>query len=159
MPRRKKSKLTKAREKALKQLSRYVRSMYADEDGNCTCSTCGKVSPWSALGRGIKAGDVITVGHFMPKKRCPELAFEIKNVAPQCWNCNNQRLGNGEQYALGLFLENVYGRDAVIDILNKYRSRAGGYKGKIEYYEEKYKELKLLADVNIKNRDLVEKLK
>lgn len=146
--------------KALHQLSRWVRAKYADPNtGTCACVTCGKVSPWSALGRGLKKGDIMTAGHFMPKKRCPELAFDETNVLPQCWSCNNPKIGNGEQYAMGKKIEDIHGVEAAERLLNIYQNRVGGYRTKLFDLYEAQKKFKDMANVLISEKGLTERIK
>ena len=71
--------------------SQYIRKKNADNNGNCTCCTCGKVMPWKE----------IQAGHFMSRKHY-SIRWDERNVHPQCVACNVFRYG--EQYKYSIFL-------------------------------------------------------
>lgn len=75
----KKKRLTLAGEveKAAKLLQRYVRLKAADDQGFCTCVTCGKVDLFTNM----------QGGHFIPRGRTIFKLFE-ENIHPQCPHCN-----------------------------------------------------------------------
>ena len=87
------------RSKLVKKLdvvfSQWVRLSNADNKGNCTCVTCGKVGHWKTGG--------IQAGHFMSRKHY-STRWDEDNVKPQCVGCNMFKAG--EQYKYSLYLGN-----------------------------------------------------
>jgi len=87
------------RSKLIKKLdvvfSQFVRLSNADNKGNCTCVTCGKVGHWKTGG--------IQAGHFMSRKHY-STRWDEDNVKPQCVGCNMFKAG--EQYKYSLYLGN-----------------------------------------------------
>lgn len=78
-----KSEQQKAKEKLDAIFSKYIRWSHADENGMCTCFTCGKVKP-------VKG---IQNGHFIPRNILIT-RFDENNCRPQCVGCN--MFGNGK---------------------------------------------------------------
>lgn len=100
-----KTPLTKAKEKAWKAFSRYIRRRDClFENGFRTdyaaCCTCGKVDTWRSL----------QAGHFVPGRRNSTL-FDEQNCHAQCTSCNMFKGGNLIPYFL--FMEQKYGRDTI----------------------------------------------
>lgn len=85
------------RSKLVKKLdilfSQYVRVKNADNSGICTCVTCGKKGHW-------KDGS-IQAGHFISRKHY-NTRWDIRNVKPQCVQCNMFK--SGQQYLYSLYL-------------------------------------------------------
>jgi 5-methylcytosine-specific restriction endonuclease McrA len=82
--RRKKSDLTKKKEKLWKLFSKFIR-----ERDNYTCITCGK----QQRGSGMHAG------HFIPSSICGiGLRYDEDNVHAQCYACNINKSGNYVTY-------------------------------------------------------------
>ena len=77
MAKRKKSTVAQEVEKAAKLLQRLVRLKASDDNGYCTCVTCGKVDHYKNM----------QGGHFMPRGRTVFKLFE-ENIHPQCPHCN-----------------------------------------------------------------------
>ena len=62
-----------------------TRKKYGNE-----CYTCGH--------KGLEGKNWHT-GHFLPKKTCGAfLKFDIRNLRPQCYNCNINLGGNGAEF-------------------------------------------------------------
>ena len=61
---------------------RMVRLKAADDEGYCTCITCGRVSQWN---------DGMQGGHFIERGKTATKIDET-NVHPQCRNCNKFRM-------------------------------------------------------------------
>lgn len=57
--------------------SKYIRLKYADENGNCTCYTCGKVTHWKQIQN----------GHFISRQYLATRWHE-DNCRPQDVGCN-----------------------------------------------------------------------
>ena len=77
MAKRKKATVAQEVEKAAKLLQRYVRLKSADDNGYCTCVTCGKVDHYKAM----------QGGHFIPRGRTILKLYE-PNIQVQCAHCN-----------------------------------------------------------------------
>ena len=83
-----KKKLTKDLDIAYSQ---YVRRKASDNKGECICFTCGKKESWKKM----------DCGHFVPRANM-YLRWDLRNLRPQCINCN--RLNYGE---LGIYEKNL----------------------------------------------------
>ena len=107
MPRELK-KLTRGKE--IKRLdtifSRYIRLKHADENGMCTCVTCGAFLHYKEIHN----------GHFI-SRGCLLTRFDERNVACQCCSCNTYR--NGEQAKFLIYIERTLGRKAVDELMEK----------------------------------------
>tara|TARA_R100000541_G_scaffold551_1_gene3746 strand:+ start:1986 stop:2378 length:393 start_codon:yes stop_codon:yes gene_type:complete len=88
------------RSKLVKKLdsvfSQYIRLKDADEFGNATCFTCGKVDHWKKLQN----------GHFQSRKHYSTRWLE-QNCQIQCAGCNVFRYG--EQFLFSKYLDEKYG--------------------------------------------------
>ena len=84
------------RSKLVKKLdavfSQYIRLKDADEFGNVTCFTCGKVDHWKKLQN----------GHFQSRKHYATRWDEM-NCQVQCVSCNMFK--GGEQFLFGKYLD------------------------------------------------------
>ena len=84
------------RSKLVKKLdavfSQYIRLKNADEFGNATCFTCGKVDHWKKLQN----------GHFQSRKHYATRWDEM-NCQVQCVSCNMFK--GGEQFLFGKYLD------------------------------------------------------
>jgi len=91
-----KKKTTQAlRKEALKTLQLMKRVEMADDNGYCTCVSCGVVKKWNEMDG----------GHFIPKGKGGQNAWALveENVWPQCKGCNGfqMKLGKAaQQYTL-----------------------------------------------------------
>jgi hypothetical protein len=70
---------------ALEAAQLLARISSADDDGNCTCVTCGHVGRFN---------DGFDGGHFMAKGNCSYWMLDARNIWPQCKSCN----GNGMKF-------------------------------------------------------------
>jgi len=77
MAKRKKATVAQEVEKAAKLLQRNVRLKASDDNGYCTCVTCGKVDHYKAM----------QGGHFISRGRTIFKLYE-PNIQPQCPHCN-----------------------------------------------------------------------
>jgi len=77
------------RKAALDTLQKLSRLKSADDNGYCTCVSCGKRFHW-------KDGDG---GHFIPKGHSSYWALKEVNVNPQCKGCN----GFGMRYGVAAY--------------------------------------------------------
>lgn len=113
------------RTKALETLQKLVRVKAADENGYCTCVTCGKMDKWQSMDG----------GHFYSKGSCSYWALDERNIHPQCKGCNGFGMKYGtaaQQYTL--YMIDMYGRDFVEEMEAKKRDS-------IKYYKKDYDEM------------------
>ena len=103
----KKMTITKAKEKAWKQFSIFIRLRDSLKTvGNreqCMCVSCG--SPYPSFGKGC-----LQAGHFIPGRRNGVL-FHEEVVHGQCYNCNMNLKGNWVPYEKKMI--EMYGRKKV----------------------------------------------
>lgn len=78
--------------------SKYIRLRDSDENGLCTCFTCGLQQDWNSGG--------MQAGHFIGRRHWATRYHE-KNVHAQCARCNMYQ--SGMQYEYGLKLDAKYG--------------------------------------------------
>jgi len=101
MRQKKKVSKSKLKIKAWDLLSKIIRLKYSDDNGYCSCVTCGITKHWSEL----------QAGHFIPKAAGNSVYFLEENIHPQCVSCNIFKAGNLTEYTL--FMIDLYGRDEV----------------------------------------------
>jgi len=97
------------RSKCLKAIQLLARVSAADDDGYCTCVSCGQFGHYKEFDG----------GHFIPKGTSSRWALEAVNVAPQCKGCN----GFGMKYGIAaqqymLWMIDKYGREQVQHMLD-----------------------------------------
>lgn len=74
-----KVKISRARIRADKALSDYIRQLWADPMTEmATCVSCGTSKHWTEM----------DCGHFIPKSRANAIRYDTHNVHPQCPGCN-----------------------------------------------------------------------
>ena len=98
-----KSKVT-PRSKCLKAIQLLARISAADDNGYCTCVSCGAFHHYKEMDG----------GHFIPKGSSSYWSLEIENVHPQCKGCNGFGMKYGsaaQQYTV--YMVDMYGRDFV----------------------------------------------
>jgi len=120
--------LGKAKKKAWKACSEYIRKKFADENGWVSCVTCGAMRQWN---------DSIDAGHFIPKSRGNAIYFVEENIHPQCKRCNLMEGGNFENYYP--YMLDMYGQEK-IDELKELSQTTVNYK--ITDYEEMEQDFK-----------------
>ena len=131
MPSKKPKKLS--RSKIVKKLdavfSQYIRLKGADDLGNVSCFTCGKVTHWY--------GDGMQCGHFMSRKHYSTRWNENGNCMPQCVSCNvynygqqfifsknlDEKFGDGTAEELYVKSKEVvkFSNDELLDKINYYK--------------------------------------
>ncbi len=79
----------RAKDKAWKVFSEYIRRKTADKEGYVRCVTCGTTKHWKEL----------QAGHFIDSRNNSVL-FDERLVHPQCPACNMFRKGNKVAYTL-----------------------------------------------------------
>lgn len=77
-------------------VSKCVRLASADQSGLVHCVTCGEVYHWKD----------VDCGHFQ-KRGNLATRYNIKNLGPQCRDCN--RFNDGENEKFAEFIDNFYG--------------------------------------------------
>lgn len=117
--------------KALWELcKRIIRASYPN-----TCYTCGKI--------GLEGANWHT-GHFIAKSVCSsELAYDLKNLRPQCYHCNINLSGNWLAFEAHLFLD--HGQEYIDELKERNRATKGKSYGTI-YLLKKIEEYKLLLE-------------
>ena len=114
--------------------SRYIRLRDTDNNGNCRCFTCGKISHPKNY----------QCGHFVKRDRY-NIKYHEGNVAAQCVYCN--KFQDGAQGVFGINLDKKYG-EGTKDLLIAIGRKSGKLKGwerdlKAKKYRKKtYIELK-----------------
>lgn len=96
----------KAKNKAWKQFSLYVRLRDSDEHGMAICCTCGARKHWKRL----------QAGHYVTRKKEATL-FDEKCVHAQCAGCNKWQQGRPLEYEQ--FLERTYGQGTALALRQK----------------------------------------
>jgi len=91
--------------KALESAQLLARISSADDDGYCTCVTCGHVG---------KFNEGFDGGHFIAKGNCSFWMLDPRNIWPQCKSCNGNgmKFGNKEA-AYTLWMLDKFGREFV----------------------------------------------
>lgn len=74
--------------------SQYVRKKSSNSKGECVCFTCGKKNDWKKM----------DCGHFVPRGNMA-LRWDLRNLRPQCVNCNRLNYGEINIYAIKLDAE------------------------------------------------------
>lgn len=77
--------------------SKYIRLSNSNFQGMCTCISCGKQIPWKQC----------DAGHYVSRRHM-SLRFDVKNVHPQCVECNRFKDGNIEAYKRSLGKTTVF---------------------------------------------------
>jgi len=106
-PKAKKSKrpsLPSVIRKADEITSRYIRTKYADENGNVKCVSCDTVLPWKEM----------HCAHFIVRGKKMTRWLE-ENLHPACCSCNSFRKEHHmREYTL--FMTDFYGREFVDEL-------------------------------------------
>ena len=112
--------------KADYQFSRFIRLRDADENGMVKCCTCPTVRHWKEM----------DCGHFRSRRHLGT-RWHSQNAAPQCRECNSEKQGNLEEYAL--FLIDKYGNDILAYLVQKSQDTEKMMQWQIDQYEKYYK--------------------
>ena len=105
----KKKSLAKLKKEALELKQLLVRVKAADDNGYCTCVTCGSVMMWN---KGMQGG------HFIVRSKTKWCLVE-ENLHPQCCGCNGfgMKYGNAEAIYT-LYMQEMYGHDFVQNMID-----------------------------------------
>lgn len=122
------------RSKCLQALQKLARISEADDNGICTCVSCGKQKHYKDMDG----------GHFIPKGASSYWALREENVHPQCKGCNGFGMRNGsaaQQYTL--WMQDMYGADFVEEMLQKKNTickiKKFEYEDMLKYFNEQIK--------------------
>lgn len=113
---------------ALEVAQELARISSADDNGYCTCVTCGHVGRWN---------DGFDGGHYIPKSVSTYWMLDPRNIHPQCKSCNGNGMKYGGKEAIyTLWMIDTYGREFVehMEAMSKKVTRrtAKGYNEFIE---------------------------
>lgn len=86
-----------------KIFSQFIRLRDADENGYCTCITCGRVKHWKE----------VDCGHFI-KRQYMSTRFNEMNCHAQCKHCNAFEQGADVKYRAALI--KLYGKNEVLKL-------------------------------------------
>lgn len=90
---------------ALKAAQLLARISSADDNGYCTCVTCGHVGLWN---------DGFDGGHFIAKGNCSYWMLDPRNIWPQCKACNGNGMKfGGKEAVYALWMIDKFGREFV----------------------------------------------
>ena len=108
MAKRKPPTIAQEVEKAAVLLQRLVRLKAADENGYCTCVTCGVIKK--------KWNDEMQGGHFFERGRTATKLM-VENVHPQCSGCNAFKMKTtGGVLAYRRYMVDMYGEDGLDEL-------------------------------------------
>lgn len=96
--------VAKVAEEAAVLLQLLVRLKASDDNGYCSCCTCGVTRHFS---------DDMQGGHFISRIKTAHKLLE-ENINPQCAKCNGFLDGNHIPYTL--YMVDMYGRDFVDEL-------------------------------------------
>lgn len=133
MPKKPKAKTqAQLRAQALKTIQKLVRLKSADDNGYCTCVSCGCVKKWNEGMQG---------GHFIPKGSSSYWSLEEENIHVQCAYCNQFGMKHGvaaQNYTI--YMQDMYGEEYVEQMLADAKKPkkiyAADYRDMIAEWEE-----------------------
>lgn len=122
----KKPTITSLKKKLDGIFSQYIRQKYANEQGNCSCYTCGVKKHWKELQN----------GHFVSRSQLAT-RFDEDNVRPQCVGCNV--FGDGKTALFATKLDEELGLGTVSRLYRQAQQITKDYPyiEKIEEYTKK----------------------
>jgi len=139
--------IQKQKKKTWKWFSKYIRVKHSDENGYCTCYTCGRVMKWND--RNCQAGHGIG-------GRTNNILFNEDIVRPQCYGCNVCGYGRLDEFADKL--EKEIGRTKYKKILKSKREIKKYTEKELKEMEKHYKD-KFFEIIEEKNLEYKEKRK
>ena len=138
MAKPKKKTIAKVVEDAAVLLQKLVRMKAADDNGYCSCVTCGDTMKWN---EGMNGGHFIDRGHTVTK-------IMEENVHPQCNACNSPNANKG--LVIGrytIYMQDMYGHDFVADMLNTKGQTKKYYRDEVlEIIEDFKDQIKIEAE-------------
>lgn len=131
----KKETLSSLKKKCDAWFSKFIRLRDSDDNGICTCCTCGKKEEWKHM----------QCGHFVPRNHL-STRFDEKNCNVQCVGCNMFK--SGMQYEHGRYIDRKYGEGTADKLMEKNKSvfkiTGTEYNDMINFYRE---ESRIIADM------------
>lgn len=107
------------RNKCLTAIQLLARISAADDNGYCTCVSCGQKHHYKDMDG----------GHYIPKGDSSYWALEIENVHPQCKGCNGFGMKFGTaSHTYTIWMQDYYGKDFVADMIAKKKNVRKLYK-------------------------------
>ena len=121
--------------------SRYIRLRDSDEDGICTCITCGRKHKWDS--------GQIDAGHYIPKNTGNAIYFDEKDVNAQCKYCNKYLHGNLAKYRPAIDKKYGPGTADALEIISRETVSFTEKEliKKINYYKIEVKKLLQIKDL------------
>jgi 5-methylcytosine-specific restriction endonuclease McrA len=119
---------SKQKKKTWKACSEYIRRKFSDENGYCSCVTCGKTKHYKEM----------QAGHFIPKKKGNAVYFVEENIAPQCYQCNINLGGYGAMY--NKYMLETYGQEKIDELLKLAQTTIKFTVSDLKEIETEYKE-------------------
>ena len=120
------------KQECYRAIQKLARIAAADDQGYCSCVSCGVTKHYKDM----------QGGHFIPKGNSSYWALEIENIHPQCAGCNMWGMRHGsaaQEYTM--WMEDMYGRDFVKDMIAKKSSPVKRYKADYEQLLAEFTEL------------------
>lgn len=101
-------------EQASTLLQLLVRLKASDDNGYCSCVTCGATSRYNEGMQG---------GHFIPRGKSPTRLLE-ENIHPQCSSCNGFGMKyHGKEAVYTLYMIDMYGKPFVEGLIEKSQEK------------------------------------
>lgn len=127
--------------KVAERLQLLVRLRAADENGYCSCVTCGVTKNYK---------DGIQGGHFIERSKSPT-KLRDENIHPQCAYCNAAMGKFGKStvaYTYYQYMVNLYGDEFVEELIQESKKEWKWFKPELEErLEEINREIKQLESV------------
>lgn len=137
--RRKKSELSKAKDRLWELCKLITRKRYVNPDGTWTCYTSGQT---------IVLAKNVHTGHFIPSSLCSvELRYDLRNLRPQSYNDNINHSGNPHTFRHNLIKD--HGQEYV-DELERRNEATKGQQYPLQWFLDKIAEYEqLLGDKKV----------
>src|SRR5436190_1999057 len=102
--------------KLWKVFSEYIRLKFSDDNGYCSCYTCGVIRHWKK----IDCGHGIGRQHMSTK-------YDERNNRPQCKHCNGFHGGRREVFKEKMDREHGPGTWDLVELKSRQRSKIGEF--------------------------------
>lgn len=118
--------------KLWKVFSEFIRRRDADENGICTCITCGLQRPWRQM----------DCGHGIPRQHWGT-RYDERNNNAQCKRCNGFEGGSQEAYARAVDIKHGEGTWEHLLLKKQFGKRLSSFEIDVltKHYKQKIKEL------------------
>lgn len=130
MPKKKTKTVAQYAEDVAVKLQLLVRLKASNDNGFCTCVTCGKFDHYKNM----------QGGHYIGRRHTSTKLLE-ENIHPQCPECNGfgMKFGNAKQ-VYTLYMIDMYGRDFVDWMVEESRKTKKWNRAELEIQMEEIKE-------------------